>query len=109
MRETKLINNGISFNLFHVPDCHLTPFSKISKERTSFYHIDEKYSVSSTFLYNGNLKCYVVRILYAISFQWSNANFSFVVQQITHKFKIQKVDKIEEKRQRNSYLSFRVT
>jgi hypothetical protein len=36
-------------------------------------------------------------------------NFSFVVQQITHKFKIQKVDKMEEKRQRNSYLSFRVT
>jgi hypothetical protein len=35
--------------------------------------------------------------------------FSFVVQQITHKFKIQKVDKMEEKRQRNSYLSFRVT
>ena len=26
---------------------------------------------SSTFLYNGNSKCYVVRILYAISFQWS--------------------------------------
>ena len=25
MRETKLINNGISFNFFHVPDCHLTP------------------------------------------------------------------------------------
>jgi hypothetical protein len=23
--ETKLINNGISFNFFHVPDCHLTP------------------------------------------------------------------------------------
>ena len=37
------------------------------------------------------------------------ANFSFVVQQIRHKFEIQKVDKIEEKRQRNSYLSFRVT
>jgi hypothetical protein len=25
MRETKLINNGISLNFFHVPDCHLTP------------------------------------------------------------------------------------
>ena len=37
------------------------------------------------------------------------ASFSFVVQQIRHKSKIQKVDKIEEKRQRNSYLSFRVT
>jgi hypothetical protein len=36
-------------------------------------------------------------------------NFSFVVQQIRHKFKIQKVDKMEEKRQRHSYLSFRVT
>jgi hypothetical protein len=34
------------------------------------------------------------------------SNFSFVVQQIRYKFKIQKVDKMEEKRQRNSYLSF---
>jgi hypothetical protein len=42
-------------------------FSKISKESTSFYHIHEKYSVSSIFLYNGNSKCYVVKILYAIS------------------------------------------
>jgi hypothetical protein len=33
----------------------------------------------------------------------------FGVQQIRHKFKMQKVDKMEEKRQRNSYLSFRVT
>jgi hypothetical protein len=33
------------------------------------------------------------------------AHFSFVVQQIKHKFKIQKVDKMEEKGQRNSYLS----
>ena len=32
-----------------------------------------------------------------------------VVQQIRYKFKIQKVDKMEQKRQRNSYLSFRVT
>ena len=48
------------------------------------YHIHEKYSVFSTF-------------------------FSFVMQQIRNKFKIQKVDKMEEKRQRNSYLSFRVT
>jgi hypothetical protein len=31
------------------------------------------------------------------------------MSQIRHKFKIQKVDKMEEKRQRNSYLSFRVT
>jgi hypothetical protein len=46
-------------------------FIYFSKESTSFYHIHEKYSVSSTFLYNGNSKCYVVRILYAISFQWS--------------------------------------
>ena len=35
--------------------------------------------------------------------------FSFVAQQIRHKFKIQKVDKMGEKRQRNAYLSFRVT
>jgi hypothetical protein len=33
----------------------------------------------------------------------------FVVQQIRYKFKIQNVDKMEEKRKRNSYLSFRVT
>ena len=26
---------------------------------------------SSTFLYSGNSKCFVARILYAISFQWS--------------------------------------
>jgi hypothetical protein len=29
--------------------------------------------------------------------------------QVSNKFKIQKVDKMEEKRQGNSYLSFRVT
>ena len=46
-------------------------FIYFSKESTSFYHIHEKYSVSPTFRYNGNSKCYVVRILYAISFQWS--------------------------------------
>ena len=50
---------------------NINVFSKISKESTSFYHIHEQYSVSSTFLYNGNSKCYVVRIVYAISFQWS--------------------------------------
>jgi hypothetical protein len=49
---------------------NINVFSKISKENTSFYHIHEKYNVSSTFLYNGNSKC-DVRILYAISFQWS--------------------------------------
>ena len=41
----------------------------------------EKYSVFSTFLYNGNSKCYVVRILYAISFQWSKC-FGYRRQQI---------------------------
>jgi hypothetical protein len=56
-------------------------FSKISKESTSFYHRHEHYSVSSTFLYNGNSKCYVVRILYAISFQWSTC-FGYRGQQI---------------------------
>jgi hypothetical protein len=40
-----------------------------------------KYSVSSTFLYNGNSKCYVVRILYAILFQWSKC-FGYQGQQI---------------------------
>jgi hypothetical protein len=46
-----------------------------------------KYSVSSTFLYNGNLKCYVVRILYAISFQWSKC-FGYRGQQIILKLTI---------------------
>ena len=50
---------------------NINVFSKISKESTSCYFLHEKYSVSSTFLYNGNSKWYVVRILYAISFQWS--------------------------------------
>ena len=40
------------------------------KPQVSIIYMKE-YSVSSTFLYNGNSKCYVVRILYAISFQWS--------------------------------------
>jgi hypothetical protein len=40
---------------------NINVFSKISKESTSFYYIHEKYSVSSTFLYNGNSKCYVVK------------------------------------------------
>jgi len=48
-----------------------------------------------------NIKIYPVIFWYA--------NFSFVVQQIRYKFKIQKVDKMKEKRQGNSYLSFRVT
>jgi hypothetical protein len=43
--------------------------------------IHEKYSVSSTFLYNGNSKYYVVRILYAILFQWSKC-FGYRGQQI---------------------------
>jgi hypothetical protein len=46
---------------------NINVFSKISKESTSFYHIHEKYSVSSTFLYNGNSKCYVVRIQWLVS------------------------------------------
>jgi hypothetical protein len=53
-----------------------------------------KYSVSSTFLYNGNSKCYVVRILYAISFQWSTC-FGYRGQQIIWKLTI--TDKILEK------------
>ena len=66
---------------------NINGFSKISKESTSFYHIHEQYSVSSTFLYNGNSKCYVVRILYAISFQWSNC-FGYRGQQIILKLTI---------------------
>ena len=55
----------------------LTFFLKFQKKA----HIHEKYSVSSTFLYNGNSKCYVVRILYVISFQWSKC-FGYRGQQI---------------------------
>ena len=61
----------IEFAIFHRILQNINVFSKISKESTSFYHIHETYSVSSTFLYNGNSKCHVIRILYAISFQWS--------------------------------------
>ena len=66
---------------------NINVFFKISKESTSFYHIHEKYSVSSTFLNNGNAKCYVVRILYAISFQWSKC-FGYRGQQIILKLTI---------------------
>ena len=66
---------------------HINVFSKISKESTSFYHIHEKYSVYSTFLYNWNSKCCVVRILYAISFQWSKC-FGYREQQIILKLTI---------------------
>jgi hypothetical protein len=66
---------------------NINVFSKISKESTSCYHIHEKYSVSSTFLYNGNSKCYVVRILYAIAFQWSKC-FGYRGQQIILKLTI---------------------
>ena len=61
----------IEFDIFNREFFRTLTFSlKFQKESTSFYHIHEHYSVSSTFLYNGNSKCYVVRILYAISFQW---------------------------------------
>ena len=59
---------------------NINVFSKIS-------HIHEKYNVSSTFLYNGNSKWYVVRILYAISFQWSKC-FGYRGQQIILKLAI---------------------
>jgi hypothetical protein len=57
------------------------------KESTSFYHTHENYSVSSTFLYNGNSKCCVVRILYAISFQCSKC-FGYRGQQIILKLNL---------------------
>ena len=66
---------------------NINVFSKISKESTSCYFLHEKYSVSSTFLYNGNSKCYVVRILYAISFQWSKC-FGYRRQHIILKLTI---------------------
>ena len=44
----------IEFDIFNRILQNINVFSKISKESTSFYHIHEKYSVSSTFLYNGN-------------------------------------------------------
>jgi hypothetical protein len=78
----------IEFDIFNREFFRTLAFSlKISKESTIFYHIHEKYSVSSTFLYNGNLKCYVVRILYVISFQWSKC-FGYRRQQIILKLTI---------------------
>jgi hypothetical protein len=63
-------------------------FQKKAQETCAFfYHIHEKYNVSSTFLYNGNSKWYVVRILYAISFQWSKC-FGYRGQQIILKLAI---------------------
>ena len=61
----------IEFYIFNREFFRTLTFSLKFQKNTSFYHIHEKYSVSSTFLYNGNSKCYVVRILYAIAFQWS--------------------------------------
>ena len=77
----------IEFDIFNRILQNINVFSKISKESTSFYHIHEQYSVSSTFLYNGNSKCYVVRILYTISFQWSKC-FGYRVHQIILKLTI---------------------
>ena len=46
----------IEFDIFNRILQNINVFSKISKESTGVYHIHvhEKYSVSSTFLYNGN-------------------------------------------------------
>ena len=78
----------IEFDIFNREFFRTLTFSlKKSKESTSCYHIHEQYSVSSTFLYNGNSKCYVVRILYVISFQWSKC-FGYRGQQIILKLTI---------------------
>ena len=72
----------IEFDIFNREFFRTLTFSlKFQKESTSFYHIHEHYSVSSTFLYNGNSKCYVVRILYAISFQWLTC-FGYLLLQL---------------------------
>ena len=73
----------IEFDIFNRELFRTLTFSlKFQKKaQISINHIHEKYSVSSTFMYNGNSKCYVVRILYAISFQWSKC-FGYRGQQI---------------------------
>jgi nicotinamide mononucleotide (NMN) deamidase PncC len=55
----------------------------------------------------GTFGIIVSRLLSKASSKFKDGGF--VVQQIRNKSEIQKVDKMEEKRQRNSYLSFRVT
>jgi len=80
----------LTFDIFNREFFRTLTFSlkiQISKENTSFYHIHEQYSVSPTFLYNVNSKCYVVRILYVISFQWSKC-FGYRGQQIILKLTI---------------------
>ena len=73
----------IEFDIFNTEFFRTLMFSlKFQKKApVSIIYVHEKYSVSSTFLYNGNSKCYVVRILYAISFQWSKC-FGYRGQQI---------------------------
>jgi hypothetical protein len=65
----------------------------------------EIYDCNETLLVNCNCENILSNLLLAcFSFLRAsalNANFSFAVQQIRHKFKIQKVDNMEEKRQRN--------
>ena len=74
----------IEFDIFNRESFRTLTFSlKFQKKAqvSIIYNVHETYSVSSTFLYNGNSKCYVVRILYAISFQWSTC-FGYRGQQI---------------------------
>jgi hypothetical protein len=85
MRETKLISNLFKRNNFQVISqfIHVKDISKVYdngnqyKQKLILWYWTTNYFlmdfVSSTFLYNGNSKCYVVRILYAISFQWSKS------------------------------------
>ena len=78
----------IEFDIFNREFFRTLTFSlKFQKKAQVSIIYMKKYSVSSTFLYNGNLKCYVVRILYAISFQWSKC-FGYRGQQIILKLTI---------------------
>jgi hypothetical protein len=59
----------------------------------------EQSQITFTILYYENENVYLMNII----------DMKIVIYRFRHKFKIQKVDKMEEKRQRNCYLSFRVT
>ena len=59
----------IKFDIFNRQFFRTLTCSLKLQKKTQVSIIYMNNTVSSTFLYNGNSKCYVVRILYAISFQ----------------------------------------
>ena len=71
----------IEFDIFNREFFRTLTFSLKFQKKAQVSIIYMKNSVSSTFMYNGNSKYYVERILYAISFQWSKC-FGYRGQQI---------------------------